>query len=166
MLATGRGSTGWNSTGGRCSIHGRGSTFRSRCWRPGGARPAGVARSMAGARHSDLDAGERKGLDLQRLDLMGLDRRELLDPREGLDIQISMLANGRGSTWWNSTGGRCSIHGRGSIHGRDSAFRSRCWRPSGARPAGGDEISAANVVRTALPTHARVVRFSYRGGWD
>ena len=48
---------------------------------------------MAGARHSDLDAGERKGLDL-----VELDRREVLDPREGLDpwpglgIQISMLA--------------------------------------------------------------------------
>ena len=59
---------------------------------------------MAGARHSDLDAG-----DLVGLDLVGLDRREVLDPREGLDIQISMLATGRGST-----GGGCSIHGRGS----------------------------------------------------
>ena len=59
---------------------------------------------MAGARHSDLDAG-----DLVGLDLVGLDRREVLDPREGLDIQISMLA-----TWWGSTGGSCSIHGRGS----------------------------------------------------
>ena len=72
----------------------------------------GVARSMAGARHSDLDAGERKGLD----------RRELLDPWQGLDIQISMLATGRGSTWWRSTGGKGSIHGRDSIHSRDSAF--------------------------------------------
>ena len=72
---------------------------------------------MAGARHSDLDAGERKGLDL-----VELDRREMLDPREGLDIQISMLATGRGSTWWRSTGGKGSIHGRDSIHSRDSAF--------------------------------------------
>ena len=72
---------------------------------------------MAGARHSDLDAGDRQGLDL-----VGLDRREVLDPREGLDIQISMLATGRGSTWWRSTGGKGSIHGRDSIHSRDSAF--------------------------------------------
>ena len=72
---------------------------------------------MAGARHSDLDAG-----DLVGLDLVGLDRREVLDPREGLDIQISMLATGRGSTWWRSTGGKGSIHGRDSIHSRDSAF--------------------------------------------
>ena len=77
---------------------------------------------MEGTRHSDLDAGDRQGLDLQRLDLVGLDRREVLDPWQGLDIQISMLATGRGSTWWRSTGGKGSIHGRDSIHSRDSAF--------------------------------------------
>jgi hypothetical protein len=48
---------------------------------------------MEGTRHSDLDAGERQGLDL-----VGLDRREELNPWQGLDIQISMLA-----TWWGST---------------------------------------------------------------
>ena len=59
---------------------------------------------MEGTRHSDLDAGERQRLDLVGLDLVGLDRREGLDPWQGLGIQISILASGRGSTGRGSTG--------------------------------------------------------------